>query len=124
MKDVLIAAGLATLAACSPAQNQANQTAAAANSVAPASTTKKEVPGFEGYPTTQPNGSPLTADYCGKVGDQPGNPFDNTKTCLMIACDKGDQDSCKLAESYNGNLWPEGVPPEENSEATSNEVQR
>jgi hypothetical protein len=112
------------MAGCSPAQNQSNQSQPAANSVARVSLSKKDVPGFEGVPTTQPDGSPLTADYCGKMGDQPGNAFDNTKTCLMIACDKGDKASCKLAETYNGNLWPEGVPPDENSKTASNEAQQ
>ena len=65
---------------------------------------------WKGYPTSQPNGTPLTADYCSKVGDEVGNPFDNTKTCLMIACDKGDNASCELAATYNGNLWPDGEP--------------
>jgi hypothetical protein len=121
MKVILIIAASATLAACSPPQNQTNQTQAAANTVAPPA--KKEVSDFEGYPTTQPNGSALTADYCVKVGDEPGSLFGNTKSCLLIACDKGDKASCKLAETYNGNLWPEGVPPDENSEAASNEAQ-
>lgn len=57
------------------------------------------------YPHTQPNGAPLNADYCAKVADAPGTKFDNMKTCVMIACDTGDRESCRLAESYNGNLF-------------------
>jgi hypothetical protein len=62
------------------------------------------VPGFEGYPTAQPDGSPLNADYCLRIGDTPTSPFDNIKTCVMIACETGDAKSCQLAESYNGNI--------------------
>lgn len=60
--------------------------------------------GLEGYPTTQPDGSPLTAAYCLRVGDEPNNTFDNAKTCLMVACEGGDRASCELAATYNGNI--------------------
>jgi len=66
---------------------------------------------WPGYPKTQPDGSPLTADYCVKVGAEPGSPFDNTKTCLMVACDAGDKASCDGAATFNGNMWPDGEPP-------------
>jgi hypothetical protein len=74
--------------------------------------------GFEGYPTTQPDGSPLDQAYCSSVGHEPGNPFDNAKTCFMIACTLGDESSCEIAESYNGNPLPDGTPPSSPPPAT------
>ena len=56
------------------------------------------------FPTPQSDGSPLTAAFCLKVDEQPNSRFDNTKTCLMMACEKGDEASCDLAATYNGNL--------------------
>ena len=75
------------------------------------STKANKVGELEGYPTTQPDGSPLTEAYCSKVGDEPGNPVGNSKSCYLIACDKGDKASCDAAATYNGNLWPDGEPP-------------
>jgi hypothetical protein len=74
--------------------------------------------GFEGYPTTQRDGSPLDEAYCLSVGNEPGNPFNNAKTCFMIACSLGDKPSCEMAESYNGNLWPDGQPPDSDPTTT------
>ncbi len=68
---------------------------------------EKALESWPGYPDKQPDGSPLSAAYCLRVGDQSGSPFDNIKTCLQIACDRSDKASCDLAESYNGNLRPE-----------------
>jgi hypothetical protein len=100
------------LAACSPARNQDDRTLRDRDRAAKpvSSPTKNKTATNDGYPTTRPDGSPLTEDYCGRVGDEPGSAFGNIKTCLMIACDQGDKASCKMAETYNGNLWPEGVP--------------
>ena len=124
MRPVFALAALVALAGCSASPGQHNATAAAharsdaqkrATSVAPAPAGKKGVDDWGDYPVKQPDGSPLTAAYCGKVGDAPGSPFDNEKTCLLIACDKGDKPSCKLAESYNGNMSADdeaGISPE------------
>src|SRR5690349_12901563 len=57
-----------------------------------------------GAPRRQPDGAALTSEYCLKTGDEPDSPFDNTKSCLMTACDEGDKASCDLAATYNGNL--------------------
>ena len=107
-------AALIAAAGCSPTPNEA-----ATNESSPVASNTAATPpvlsnGLEGedYPTAQPGGSPLAADYCGEVTDKPGNPFDNTKTCLMIACDTGDKESCDLMQTYNGNLWPDEEPPQ------------
>jgi hypothetical protein len=126
VKSAITLAAMLVLVACSPSKHEARETRTdkaehPVNSVV-ASAPTKQIPGFEGYPTTQPNGAPLTEDYCVRVGDKPGSPFDNTKTCLMIACQLGDKASCKMMETYNGNLWPNGVPPEEGSQ--TNEQQQ
>ena len=126
MKSTITLAAVVVLVACSPSKDEAretptNQAEHSANSVV-ASVPTKQIPGLEGYPTTQPNGAPLTEEYCVKAGDEAGSPFDNTKTCLMIACQMGDKASCKMMETYNGNLWPNGVPPEEGSQ--TNEEQQ
>ena len=97
-------AALIAAAGCSQTPNKAatNEARPVASNTAAAK---------EGFPTAQPDGSPLTANYCSEVTDKPASPFDNTKTCLMIACDTGDKASCDLMETYNGSMWPDGEPP-------------
>ena len=110
MRAVIALAITLAAAACSPAPDQRdeNRSAVPAGN-APAT---DEASGPESLPTRQPDGSPLTEGYCMQAGDEPGSPFGNTKTCRMLACDTGDKASCKMAETYNGNLWPDGVPEE------------
>jgi hypothetical protein len=64
----------------------------------------------EGYPT-------LDEAYC---TGEPGNGFGNAKECYYLACSLGDGASCDMAASYNGNLWPDGRPP--NSTETKRDV--
>lgn len=60
-------------------------------------------------PLEKPDGSPLDADYCQRVGAVPGNPFSDVKTCLTIACQGGDPESCVLTE-IAPSAQPSGVP--------------
>ncbi len=107
MRLIAYLALIAILAACSGSEPDQ-----AANAAELPSREAAEVGDWKDhYPSVQPDGSPLDAEYCLWVGDQPGNPFDNIKTCVMIACDGGDEDSCEVAETYNLNLWEDGEPP-------------
>lgn len=36
--------------------------------------------------------------------------YDNAKACYYDQCGKGDAKACRMAESYNGNLFPDGDP--------------
>ena len=114
MKTIRIAAALALLPACSPGGDGSVDRSTPTGLVkqggrepavqaTPAPTARN---GLEGYPTAQPDGSPLNVAYCLRVGDEPNNPFDNAKTCFMIACEEGDRASCDMAATYNGNLSP------------------
>jgi hypothetical protein len=112
MKTIRMAAALALLSACSrggdgsverstptgPVKQDRGEPAAQAT---PVSTARG---GLNGYPRSQPNGSRLDAAYCLRVGDGPTSPFDNAKTCFMVACEEGDRASCDMAATYNGNL--------------------
>ena len=57
-----------------------------------------------------------TEAYCLKEGDKPDSGFSNTKECLMVACDAGDEPSCRMMETYNGSLEP---VPEATEQGTS-----
>lgn len=112
MKTIRIAAAVALLSACShggdgsvggsaptgPVEQDGRESAVQAS---PASMARN---GLEGYPTSRPDGSPLTMAYCLRVGEEPTNPFGNAKACLMVACEQGDRASCRMAATYNGNL--------------------
>jgi hypothetical protein len=104
MKLVLLSVVLAALGVCSQADNSS------ANRFTPAKAVEQGAPAvmasnqMGAYPSTQPDGSPLTDEYCFKVDQERENPFDNTKTCLIVACDAGDKASCDWAATYNGNL--------------------
>jgi hypothetical protein len=113
MKTIRIAAALALLSACSPGSD------GSANRSTPTGLVKRDgrEPAVQatpvsaagnglglGYPTSQPDGSPLTVAYCLRVGEEPNSPFDNAKTCFMVGCEQGDRASCDMAETYNGNL--------------------
>lgn len=57
-------------------------------------------------------GAPAAAQVAPTGADCLGNAyntnsgFSNTKECLMVACEAGDEPSCRLMETYNGNLDP------------------
>ena len=119
MTRFILIAVLVAITACSPDPQQAlgnsdDQTGAEDKPKAafakPAAKSSTPIAGFEGIPTTKVDGSPLDAEYCLKTANEPGSPFFNTKTCVMISCRTGDQPSCELAETYNGNLWADGEP--------------
>lgn len=86
MKSIL-AASLIALAACQAAERDEGANEAAKNSVVQL-----------GYPTRQPDGSSLTASFC--ATEAAGRIYDNIKTCSMVACDQGDKESCKIAETF------------------------
>ena len=43
-------------------------------------------------------------------GDERNGGYDNAKACYYDQCNKGDAEACRMAESYNGNLFPDGEP--------------
>lgn len=52
--------------------------------------------------------------------DERNGGYGNAKACFYDQCDKGDAEACRMAESFNGNLFqegdadpPEGLPLEE-----------
>jgi hypothetical protein len=112
MKTIHIAAALTLLSACSPGSDGSVDRSTPTGfvkqdereSVGQGTPVSKARNGLEGYPTSQPDGSPLTVAFCLRVGDEPNNPFDNAKTCLMVACEEGDRASCDMAATFNGNL--------------------
>ena len=120
MKYITLALSL-FVAGCSPSNSNSDSRA-----VEPAKSAQKADPPRQAsrakggsdfsYPTAQPDGSPLTEKYCLKAGEERSNPFGNSKTCFMVACDRGDKASCDAAATFNGNLWPDGKPPEEGHE--------
>lgn len=42
--------------------------------------------------------------------DERNGGYHNAKVCYYDQCDKGDAVACRMAESYNGNLFPDGDP--------------
>lgn len=58
-----------------------------------------------GYPTTRADGSALTAEFCST--EEALAIYGNTKTCSMIACDQGDEDSCGIAQTFATQQAPE-----------------
>ncbi|MFM5925320.1 MAG: hypothetical protein ACKOPG_14150 [Novosphingobium sp.] len=55
-------------------------------------------------PTEKPSDKPLTAESCieDNKGLGTGIRGENTKTCLVDACDQGDKKSCDMAKSFGG----------------------
>ncbi|MFC4256628.1 hypothetical protein GRI97_09130 [Altererythrobacter xixiisoli] len=114
MKRLALIASL-MLAACQPDGDGAPETeatlAAATTSLSDATPAPTGTPTASpppASPTPSPSQSPLTADFCDEHGDDPEGPYGNRKTCYMQACEAGDQTSCELMGSYNGNLQQPG----------------
>lgn len=42
--------------------------------------------------------------------DERNGGYGNAKACFYDQCDKGDAEACRMAESFNGNLFQEGDP--------------
>ena len=40
-------------------------------------------------------------------GDARNGGYDNAKTCYYDQCNKGDAEACRMAESFNGNIFPD-----------------
>lgn len=101
---------IATLAACSGQQSNGSSPKERNTAPEPAvnATPASNDPFLAAYPQTQPDGSPLDQDYCLGPGSEPASKFDNAKTCFVMACRMGDQASCRMAATYNGNLSPTG----------------
>lgn len=97
---------IAALAACSARESSVSSQEGKEASAAPVAKASPAAndPFLAAYPHTQPDGSPLDESYCLGPGSEPSNKFGNTKTCFMVACRMGDQASCRMAASYNGNL--------------------
>ncbi|MBA4768440.1 MAG: hypothetical protein H2049_12530 [Porphyrobacter sp.] len=82
------------VAACSAADERAPET--------PPSDAVAAVPA----PAPAPTSSAAPVD-CG-ADDYSG--YDNAKACYSDQCNKGDAEACRMAESFNGNLFPDGDP--------------
>lgn len=55
-------------------------------------------------PAPSPSATPVDC------GDNRNGGYDNAKACYYDQCDKGDAEACQMAESFNGNLFPDGDP--------------
>ncbi len=78
------------LAACSGAEERAPDTPpTGAVAAAPA-------------PTPAPTSAAKPVD----CGDERNGGYDNAKVCYYDQCNKGDAEACRMAESFNGNLYP------------------
>lgn len=99
----LTAALCITIAACQPSSSEP-----VANEVA-----KRPVDEL-GHPTKRPDGSPLTAAFC--ATEEADRIYGNIKTCSMVACDQGDKESCKIAETFATQH-----APDQSADATSTE---
>lgn len=54
-------------------------------------------------PTPAPSATPVDC------GDQRNGGYDNAKVCYYDQCNKGDAEACRMADSFNGNLFPDGA---------------
>ena len=73
----------------------------------------------ERAPDTPPTGAvaaapvptPAPASAADRVDclDKRNGGYDNAKACYHDQCDKGDDEACRMAESYNGNLNPTDI---------------
>jgi hypothetical protein len=81
------------LAACSPQQREASAdpTPASAQASAPAA-------------APSPNATPVNC------GDERSGGYGSAKECYYATCKQGDAEACRIAESFNGNLFPDGDP--------------
>lgn len=95
MKRALVAL-LIVLASCQAAERQQSDNDAAKTPV-------DEL----GLPTTQPDGSPLTAAYCGT--EEAARIYGNLKGCSMVACDQGDKESCEIAQTFATSQAPSNL---------------
>lgn len=82
------------LAACSPPQQQeASADATPASAQASALTA-----------TPSPTATPVDCQ------DEQSGGYGNAKECYYATCKQGDAQACRMAESFNGNLFPDGDP--------------
>lgn len=51
-------------------------------------------------PDSTPDGRPINCQ------DETNGGYGNAKECYYATCDKGDAEACRMAESFNGNLYP------------------
>lgn len=85
------------LAACLPPQQQgasADPTPASVQASSPAS------------PALAPSPAATPVD----CQDEQSGGYGNAKECYYATCKQGDAEACRMAESFNGNLFPEGDP--------------
>ncbi|MCL9999267.1 MAG: hypothetical protein NBV68_07790 [Erythrobacter sp.] len=66
-------------------------------------------------PTVVASTAPAPADASSAAtpvdcGDERNGGYDNAKACYYDQCNKGDAEACGMAESYNGNLYPDRDP--------------
>ena len=81
------------LAACSPQAQEASADPMPASTQASA-------------PATAPSPTATPVD----CGDERSGGYGNAKECYYATCKQGDAVACRMAESFNGNLYPDGGP--------------
>ena len=104
MKRLTVVLALALVAGCSGGEGagpQASETGAAVAATDSASAASTE--------------TPMTADRCieDNKGLGTGTRGENTKDCMITACDKGDKKSCDMVKSFGGVDAENEPPPEE-----------
>jgi hypothetical protein len=57
-----------------------------------------------------PAPTPASAAKRVDCGDERYGGYDNAKACYYDQCNKGDAEACRMAESFNGNLFPASEP--------------
>jgi len=59
-----------------------------------------------------PAATPAPASAAARVdcSDERNGGYGNAKECYFATCKQGDAEACRMAESYNGNLYPDGDP--------------
>lgn len=57
-----------------------------------------------------PAPTPASAAERVDCGDERNGGYDNAKACYYDQCNKGDAEACRMAKSFNGNLFPDGDP--------------
>lgn len=58
---------------------------------------------------TSPTATPSPTASPVDCGDQRNGGYGNAKECYSATCKQGDAEACRMAESFNGNLYPSDI---------------
>ncbi|GEM_PF-2907969 len=92
------------LTACQPDDDAQQEAGPVTMSLTDSSSPAPDASPTDAQPASPTPAPMLTADFCSEHGNDSDGPYGNSKTCYMQACEAGDQASCELMGSYNGNL--------------------